>query len=518
MSGSRIAPAPTDGSPRGERGGAFLKRAEVRDLLAWLRLLADPQDAAAVVRALARPPIELRQVELARVIQVARRRKNDLVVGLAAATESPQVPPEARERIQRFLELHRSAAAQLGSVAPDVFVGWLIQRLGVRGRPLLGPEDAAEQRAGLEALHGLAVDFVRGTPGASIRDLARHLATVVPDGLGEGRANRVDRVIDRPTASAESPAADGEPLEMGDTAGDGDLANADLEDQEPGEGEPELTDEGPVDELHATFQLLREEVLEGVARIGGRLGELRLDTDLDISHGVVRYLELLKLSALLQRPEGQDLADALADVNARLLAAATPLQREILQTSTLDHTLGGSRDRDGEGSVPRSASVLVPEPSRPASSTRSVPSCRARASASRCPRRTSTPTAAVRCATSTPASCASPPSRPSTSASASSCTRCSSATTRTAVTRSRRCSRCSTPVGGGRGSVRVSAIASCWRRRALRCTRYQARLAARSHGPCGSSANSTFAWGHTTCAGGSIASIGLAAGAASGTS
>ena len=89
------------------RSGAFLKRAEVRDVLAWMRLLVDPQDAAAVVRALARPPIELRQVELARVIQVARRRKLDLVLGLAAATESPQVPPEARERIQRFVELHR---------------------------------------------------------------------------------------------------------------------------------------------------------------------------------------------------------------------------------------------------------------------------------------------------------------------------------------------------------------------------------------------------------------------------
>jgi len=330
VSGSRIAPALTastrlpDGSPgraddppgaelggnrvdavgqerveggeqAGAREGAFLKRAEVRDVLAWMRLLVDPQDAAAVVRALARPPIELRQVELARVIQVARRRKLDLAAGLAAATESPQVPPEARERIQRFLELHRSAAAELHTVAPDVFVGWLIQRLGVRGRPLLGPEDAAEQRASLEALHGLAVDFVRRTPGASIRDLARHLATVVPGGLAEARAL------------------------------------------------------GPVDELHATFQLLREEVLEGVARIGGRLGELRLDTDLDISHGVVRYLELLKLSALLQRPEGRDLVDALADINARLLAAATPLQREILQTSTLDQMLGGSQDRDGGG-------------------------------------------------------------------------------------------------------------------------------------------------------------------------
>jgi CRISPR/Cas system-associated exonuclease Cas4 (RecB family) len=331
MAGSRIAPAPPDGSPgqsrgapegeqqgAGVQGGVFLKRAEVRDVLAWMRLLVDPQDAAAVVRALSRPPIELRQVELARVIQVARRRKLDLVVGLAAATESPRVPPEARERIQRFVQLHASAAAELDTTAPDVFIGRLIERLGVRGRPLLAPADVTEQQAGLELLHGLVADFVRATPSASTRDLARHLATVdragrvVPDAQGESRA------IERSTASAGSPAPHGEPSQ---------------------------------DELHATFELLREEVLEGVARIGGRLGELRLDTDLDISHGVVRYMELLKLAALLQRPDGEGLADALADVNARLLAAATSLQREIFQTSTLDDTLSrrGTGEMDGAG-------------------------------------------------------------------------------------------------------------------------------------------------------------------------
>jgi CRISPR/Cas system-associated exonuclease Cas4 (RecB family) len=309
VSGPRIASAPTARSPDGspEAGGAvdteepptvgielaraFLKRAEVRDVLAWMRLLVDPGDAAAVVRALSRPPIELRQVELARVIQVARRRKLDLVLGLSAATESPQVPPEARERIQRFLELHRSAAAELGALAPDAFVARLVERLGVRGRALLAPQDAAEQRASLEQLQQLAGEFVRERPDAGVRELSRHLATEV---------------------------------------GEGEHAYADLQDQQLGE---------PAGRLADTLRLLREEVLDGVTRIGGRLGELRLDTDLDISHGVARYLELLKLSAVLQRPEGQSLADALADVNVRLLAAATPLQREILQTSTLDDAL-----------------------------------------------------------------------------------------------------------------------------------------------------------------------------------
>ena len=169
---------------------------------------------------------------------------------------------------------------------------------------------------------------MRSTPRAGIRDLSRHLATVVPDAHAETRTEE------------ESPAANGAPPQAGVTNGDADHAHADSIDRDP-DGE-----------IHATFQLLRDEVLDAVARIGGRLGELRLDTDLDISHGVVRYLELLKLSALLQRPDGQSRDDALADVNARLLAAATPLQREIFQTSTLDETLTGAgfaRGASGDG-------------------------------------------------------------------------------------------------------------------------------------------------------------------------
>jgi RecB family exonuclease len=320
----RIAPEPAAVSSNGERQGvAFLRRAEVRDVLAWVRLLVDPQDAAAVVRALARPPIELRQTHLARVIQVARRRKLDLVAGLTAATESPQVPPEARERIERFVAVHRSAAAGLDTLPPDAFIVELIELLGTRGRALLSAEEAAERDASLQGLRDLTVEFVRGDPSATPRELARHLATVVPAARATGGAG----------AHAE-PAVAGEPSE--------------------GARGP-----SPDEHLEAAFQLLREEVLESVARIGGHLGELRLDTELDISHGVVRYLELVKLAALLQRPGGQELDEALADINSRLLAATTPVQREIFQTSPLDEalaersTVGGRDEHSLDPFLPR---------------------------------------------------------------------------------------------------------------------------------------------------------------------
>jgi DNA helicase-2/ATP-dependent DNA helicase PcrA len=96
---------------------------------------------------------------------------------------------------------------------------------------------------------------------------------------------------------------------------------------------------GPDETLHATFRRLRDELLEELPRVGTRLGELRFDTDLDVSHTVVRHLELVKLAALLERPAGQSVPDALAAVNARLLGAVTAQQREILETSGLDEAL-----------------------------------------------------------------------------------------------------------------------------------------------------------------------------------
>jgi RecB family exonuclease len=311
-----------EGADRGGPRTQLLKRAEVRDVLAWMRLLIDPRDAAAAVRALARPPIELRQVDLARVIQIVRRQRLEVVAALAAAMESPQLPPEARERVGRFLELHRWAAGGLDTVRADLFVGRLIERLGMRRRQLLaGAGEDAQRLAGLAGLGELAEEFVRSSSRPTARALAIQLTAIaaqtLPDDGSHERAKPDAAAIQTPAAAAPPPAPD----ERAPTSGE---------------------------DLPRTLGRMREEVLGDVARIAGRLGELRLDTELDISHGVVRYLELLKVATLLERSAGEPEADALRDVNARLRAAMTPLQREIYDSSPLDELLGGAAGSSSE--------------------------------------------------------------------------------------------------------------------------------------------------------------------------
>ena len=230
------------GDERTTQQGELLQRAEVRDVLAWMRLLVDPRDAAAAVRALARPPIELRQVDLARVIQMVRRQRLEVVAALAGAMESSQLPPEARERIGRFLELHRWAAGGLDTVRADLFVGRLIERLGLRRRQLLAADGEDAQRlAGLAGLCELAEEFVGSSPRPTARALAIHL-----------------------TAASEERHQDEAASEEGRRG----VATVVVGPQK----EPQAAPEEPEEVLQSTLRMMREEVLGDVARIAGRLG------------------------------------------------------------------------------------------------------------------------------------------------------------------------------------------------------------------------------------------------------
>ena len=69
-----------------------------------------------------RPPIELRSVDVARLTQLARRRKLDMPSAVAAALEGPQLSPEGRDRARAFLRLYRSASTAFEDRRPDAFV------------------------------------------------------------------------------------------------------------------------------------------------------------------------------------------------------------------------------------------------------------------------------------------------------------------------------------------------------------------------------------------------------------
>jgi DNA helicase-2/ATP-dependent DNA helicase PcrA len=385
---------------------ALFGRPEVRDVLAWLRMLADPTDSAAVVRALTRPPVELRSIDLARCTAIARRRKLDMISALDAALESPQLPPEARDRIQGFLKLHGAASGALEELRADVFVRRLIERIGLRRHRLfVATPEAAERLQSLSRLSELAASWTRREPRGSVRDFVRHLTAVADAGeLDAGDSSPPGRgavVLAEPQqvkglefdhvyfVGLDRGAIDARDSDLGSICG---ALLTDAWDGEPSDpalarrarlaylavtrarrslvlswpeplddqvvapsrfygaardalgAEEEIHEEelfGPAEGLHSTYRMLRDEVLEASWRAGSALSEMRLDTPEDVTRAVARYLELIKLAALVQRPGPEPAAESLAALNELIGRVASPEQRAILEHSALDDYLIG---------------------------------------------------------------------------------------------------------------------------------------------------------------------------------
>ena len=355
---------------------ALFHRPEVRDAIAWLRVLADPADSAAAARALTRPPIELSPADLARLTTIARRRKLDMVSACEAALESPRIPPEARERIQDFLKLYGDASAAMEERRADVFVRRLIERVGIRRQRLFAAQpEVAERLLGLSRLAELATAWARREPHGSTRDFVRHLSAVAeagvePAGVSEPPAPNSVQGLARDAAKGmgfdhafvlgleQDDAANriGRPARSG-------LVLSRIERDDDGEVRPSLfytgalaaagakeerqAEElfGPAEGLHATYRTLREEVLEESWKAGRQLSEPRLDTAVDVNHAVARFLELLKLAALAQRPGDEATEEAVDAVNGLLRQVATPEQQAELDASALDSYLLDSERR-----------------------------------------------------------------------------------------------------------------------------------------------------------------------------
>src|SRR5207253_8229278 len=152
-------------------------------------LLADPGDSNAVVRALSRPPIELRPVDVARLTQLARRRKLDMISGIEAAVETPQLSPEGRDRVLAFLRIYRAACRAFDEMSPDRFVHRLIERIGLRRQQVFAAQyDTVERLVNIAKLAELAAAYMRRQPDSTPRDFVRYVAAMAEAGLREEEA------------------------------------------------------------------------------------------------------------------------------------------------------------------------------------------------------------------------------------------------------------------------------------------------------------------------------------------
>jgi ATP-dependent DNA helicase UvrD/PcrA len=148
-------------------GVRFYDRAEVKDALAYLRLVQNPADGAALRRIVNKPARGIGRTTLERAEQIAAAETVSLLEGLrrfAASESGRRVAP----KVERFLSLLSELAADIAQAAPAQALARLLDRTGYLA--MLEKEGGPEAENRIENLRELlaaAEDFSRANAGGA---------------------------------------------------------------------------------------------------------------------------------------------------------------------------------------------------------------------------------------------------------------------------------------------------------------------------------------------------------------
>ncbi|HEY0505128.1 MAG TPA: 3'-5' exonuclease, partial [Lysobacter sp.] len=156
-------------------GTAFLERGEVKDALAWLRLIANPDDDAAFLRAVTSPKREVGATTLAKLAELAQGAHMPMSRAAESVGALKQLAPRAANALDGFVTIVRGLRGEAQRLSPADLVRELAQRSGLLASIREQCKDDASfqrRKANLEELS----DWFDGGKGAGPGELAAQLA------------------------------------------------------------------------------------------------------------------------------------------------------------------------------------------------------------------------------------------------------------------------------------------------------------------------------------------------------
>ncbi|PJK12073.1 ATP-dependent DNA helicase Rep [Lysobacteraceae bacterium NML120232] len=158
-------------------GTAFLERAEVKDALSWLRLLVNPDDDAAFLRAVQSPKREVGQGTLSKLAELARNAEMSMLRASQSLGLLQQLPARAANALHGFTEIVQQLRQEAVELSPADLVRSLTRRSGLDA--MLKAQCKNEQLYRIRSgnLEELAQWF-ESAKGTGLGDLAAQLALV----------------------------------------------------------------------------------------------------------------------------------------------------------------------------------------------------------------------------------------------------------------------------------------------------------------------------------------------------
>jgi len=162
------------------RGGpAFFDRAEVRDVLAWLKVCAFPDDDVSLARIANVPPRGIGDIAMAKLGDWAAAKGKTLAAGLATASQVPDIPRGAPEKMAEFAATIERCRARFGAGRLAEGGRALVEELGLRDwvrKSVVSAEAGARKVESVDAVLRSLEGHERREARATLRTFLQRLA------------------------------------------------------------------------------------------------------------------------------------------------------------------------------------------------------------------------------------------------------------------------------------------------------------------------------------------------------
>jgi DNA helicase-2/ATP-dependent DNA helicase PcrA len=173
------------------RGLAFFERAENRDVLAYLRLIVNPHDSLAFLRAVNAPARGVGKATLATLQSHAEQRGISLLAAASEAIGLRLVKGKALGSLHEFVTLIHQLRQQL-TAPPDAIIRAVLERSGYHAALANSTDpDDQERLANVEELVTSAREFAKLNPTGTLSDYLEQIALASDVDSWDERDNRV---------------------------------------------------------------------------------------------------------------------------------------------------------------------------------------------------------------------------------------------------------------------------------------------------------------------------------------
>jgi DNA helicase-2/ATP-dependent DNA helicase PcrA len=173
-------------------GLKFYERKEIKDVLAYLKLISNPSDSLSLKRIIHTPPRGIGEKTIEKIELFAREKGIPLYEGMKQSLKEPWLPPMAKEKIEEFVHLIQELQEEVQTLSPSQLTLSLLAKIGYLNRlKEEGTEEAFSKIENIDELINVMTELEQENEGVSLESFLDRVSLVSDVDLYEDKGNRV---------------------------------------------------------------------------------------------------------------------------------------------------------------------------------------------------------------------------------------------------------------------------------------------------------------------------------------